>query len=164
MRLGWDTRLVLSFSMIAGSCRGLWVREPQWWLGHCRVWDAHLAALGVREVERRGERFWSWKRGAESGTEGWPEKKYPKPDILWVIYSELILAVCVPAQSSPTLCDSLDCSPPASSVHAISQARILEWVPISYSRGSSWSRDRIYIFCIGRQILYHRAPANNCSV
>ena len=58
------------------------------------------------------------------------------------------------AQSCPTLCDPLDCSPPGSSVHAISQARILEWVAISFSRGSSWPRDRTYVFCTGRWILY----------
>ena len=36
-------------------------------------------------------------------------------------------------QSYPTLCDPMDCSPPASSVHGIFQARILEWVAISFS-------------------------------
>ena len=36
-------------------------------------------------------------------------------------------------QSCPTLCDPLDCSPPGSSVHGVLQARILEWVPISFS-------------------------------
>ena len=45
------------------------------------------------------------------------------------------------AQSCPTLCDSMDCSPPGSSVHGILQARILEWVAIFFSRGSSWPRD-----------------------
>ena len=39
------------------------------------------------------------------------------------------------AQSCPTLCDPKDCSPPSSSVHGILQARILEWVAISFSRG-----------------------------
>ena len=38
---------------------------------------------------------------------------------------------------SPTLCDPMNCSPPGSSVHGISQARILGWVAISFSRGSS---------------------------
>ena len=38
-------------------------------------------------------------------------------------------------------CDAVDYSPPGSSVHEISQARILEWVAISFSRGSSWCRD-----------------------
>ena len=58
------------------------------------------------------------------------------------------------------LMDSLrpmDCSPPGSSVHGISQARILEWVAISFSRGSSWPRDWTRISCIGRWILYHWA-------
>ena len=40
-------------------------------------------------------------------------------------------------QSFPTLHDALDCSPPGSFVHEIFQARVLEWVAISYSRGSS---------------------------
>ena len=43
-------------------------------------------------------------------------------------------------QSCPTLCDPVDCSPPGSSVHGILQARILEWVAISFSRGSSQTR------------------------
>ena len=46
-----------------------------------------------------------------------------------------------------------DYSPPAL-VHGIFQARILEWVAISFSRESSWSRDWTYVSCIGRQILY----------
>ena len=41
------------------------------------------------------------------------------------------------AQSCPTLCDPVDCNLPGSSVHGILQARILEWVAISFSRGSS---------------------------
>ena len=52
------------------------------------------------------------------------------------------------AQSCLTLCDPMDCSPPGSSVHGISQARILEWVTISSSRGSSQPRERIQLSCI----------------
>ena len=51
-------------------------------------------------------------------------------------------------QSCVTLCDPLDCSPPGSSVHGILQARILEWVPISFSRGSSRPRNRTLVSCI----------------
>ena len=53
------------------------------------------------------------------------------------------IAVCESevAQSCPTLCDSVDCSPPGSSIHGILQAKILEWVAISFSRISSRSRD-----------------------
>ena len=49
------------------------------------------------------------------------------------------------AQSCPTLCDPMDCSLPHSSVHGIFQARVLEWVAISFSRGSSRPRDRTQI-------------------
>ena len=45
------------------------------------------------------------------------------------------------AQSCWTLCDPMDCSLPGSSLHGILQARILEWVAISFSRESSWPRD-----------------------
>ena len=46
------------------------------------------------------------------------------------------------AQSCPTLCDPMDCSLPGSSIHRIFQARVLEWAVISFSRGSSQSRDQ----------------------
>ena len=53
---------------------------------------------------------------------------------------------------------TLDCSPPGSSVHGILQARIMEWLAVLSSRGSSQPRDLIYVsyvYCIGRQVLYH---------
>ena len=49
---------------------------------------------------------------------------------------------------SPTLCDPVGCSPPGSSVNGILQARILEWVAVSFSRGSSQLRDRTQVSCI----------------
>ena len=50
--------------------------------------------------------------------------------------------VCRGAQLCSALCDPMDCSLPGSSVHGILQARVLEWVTISSSRGSSQPRDR----------------------
>ena len=58
------------------------------------------------------------------------------------------------------LCDPMGCSLPGSSVHGISQARILKWAAISSSRGSSWSENQSQVSCvscIGRHILYHQA-------
>ena len=52
------------------------------------------------------------------------------------------------AQSGPTVCHPMDCSPPGSSVHGILQARILEWVTMPFSRGSSWPRDRTRGSCL----------------
>ena len=49
------------------------------------------------------------------------------------------------AQSCPTLCDPTDCSLPGSSVHGILQARMLEWVAIPSSRGSSQPRDQTQV-------------------
>ena len=60
---------------------------------------------------------------------------------------------CLLAKLYLTL-DPVDCSPPGSSVYGISQGRILEWVAMPSSRGSSWPRDRIRVSCIGRRILY----------
>ena len=54
--------------------------------------------------------------------------------------------------------NSMDCGPPGSSVHWISQARILEWVSIPFSRGSSQPRDRTHISCIGRWIRTTEPP------
>ena len=51
-------------------------------------------------------------------------------------------------QSSPTLCNSLDYIPPGSFVCGILQARILEWIPIPFSRGSFPSRDQTWVSCI----------------
>ena len=56
------------------------------------------------------------------------------------------------------LCGPMECSRPGSSVHGILQARILEWVAMPSSRGSSQSRDQTHISntsCIGRWVLYH---------
>ena len=61
-------------------------------------------------------------------------------------------------QSCLTLCNTMDCSPPGSSVHGILQARILKWVATPSSRRSSrpWDQTSVsYISCIGRQVLYH---------
>ena len=49
------------------------------------------------------------------------------------------------AQLCPILCDPMDCSPPGSSIHGILQARILEWITIPFSRGSSLPRDQTHI-------------------
>ena len=56
-------------------------------------------------------------------------------------------------------CNPMNCSLPGSSVHGILQARILEQVAISFTRGSSWPRNWTCISCIGRWILYHWATS-----
>ena len=69
-------------------------------------------------------------------------------------------------------CNPMDCSPPGSSVHGIFQAGILEWVAISFSRGSSWPRDGTYVSWIGRffnhwaeyMVLNQNCNFNRCKI
>ena len=74
-----------------------------------------------------------------------------------VIYVQIYhcLLLLIIAKSCPALCYPMDCSLLGFSVLGILQARILEWVATSYSRGSSQLRDHTCISCIGRWILYH---------
>ena len=58
--------------------------------------------------------------------------------------------VCLVAQLCPTLCEPLDYTLPVSSVHGIFQTRILKWVAISFSRGSSQPRDQTHVSCVSR--------------
>ena len=70
----------------------------------------------------------------------------------------ILFSCCLLAKSCPTVCDPVDCSPPGSSVHGILQARILEWIAMSFSRGFSWPRDQTHISCIGRRALFTTEP------
>ena len=67
--------------------------------------------------------------------------KIPRFDRSIEVENRLVVTMacycCLAAHLRPTLCDPMDCSPPGSSVHVTSQARILEWVAISFSKGSS---------------------------
>ena len=68
------------------------------------------------------------------------------------------------AQSCPTLCKSMDCSPPGSSVHGILQARILECVAVSSSRGSSQLRDQTWVSCIAGSFFTVWATRGNPTI
>ena len=63
------------------------------------------------------------------------------------------VCVCLVAQLCLTLCNAMDCSPPGS-VHGIFQARILKWVAIFYSRGSSQPKDQTCTSCNCRWVLF----------
>ena len=70
----------------------------------------------------------------------------------------LVIAVVLSLSCIQLFHDPMDCSPPGSSVHGISQAKIPEEVVISFCRKSSQPRDRICVSCIGTWIIYHWAP------
>ena len=68
--------------------------------------------------------------------------KTPEADSVCVGVCVLVVHLCL------TLCNPMDCSLPGSSVHGILQARILEWVAMRFSRGSSHPRDQTLVSCI----------------
>ena len=83
------------------------------------------------------------------------------------MYSEECFMMSSVAQSCLILWDGVNCSPLGSSVHGTFQAKLLEWLAISFSRGSSWPRDWTHLSCIsclGWWILYNwtiwEAPKN----
>ena len=76
---------------------------------------------------------------------------------LLVTAGDCCCCCCLVANLCLTL-NSMDSILPRPSVHGILQTRILEWVAISFSRGSSQPRDQTLVFCIGTWILDHWAP------
>ena len=81
--------------------------------------------------------------------------------LLWNLLENLVKVLV--AQSCLTLCNPMDCSLLGSSVHGIVQARILEWVVIPFSRGSSRPRDRTRVSCIVGKFFTVWAT-QNCTV
>ena len=72
----------------------------------------------------------------------WGLEQYVAFRVCVCVFACVHVCVCACAQSCLTLFNPKDCSPPGSSVHGILQARILEWVAISSSKGYSWPRDQ----------------------
>ena len=75
----------------------------------------------------------------------------------YITYNHMFHSISSVTQSYPTLCDPIDDIPPGSPVPGILQARILEWVAISFSRESTQPRNWICGSCISRWILYNLA-------
>ena len=112
--------------------------------------------------------LWSYSPGVCCGHQGPnPDNQHGLPAVsVWNLTAHCLgsgVAFLSPAllpnySTSPQLsCDPVDCSSPHSSVYGILQARILQWIVISFSRGSSQPRDGNQVSCIGRQVLYRRA-------
>ena len=78
------------------------------------------------------------------------DRRIPEPTSFTL--TQWCAGLCLVAQSRPTLCDPMDCSPSGSSVHGIPQARILEWIAVPSFRGSSRPRDRTQVSCIAGRL------------
>ena len=154
---------VFSGDLHHSLCRDLWVSAASHPRSHKAVIDPHSRGFSVVIhmpcVCRQSQGAEAQIRAAGQG------KKIPGPAGSrgkWVASASVHDLPCPPqagarkkerkkdnevAQSCPTLCDPMDCSPPGSSVHGILQARILEWVAIRFSRGSFPPRDRSWVSC-----------------
>ena len=162
-------------------------REPSYTVNGDVNWCSH-SGKEYRRLSKNGNRTTIWpsnptpgyisernknsnlKRYMQSGVHGniiyssqdMKQPKWPSADEwirkMWYIHTVEWNSTRVRAQLCSTLWDPMDYSPPGSSVHGILQERILEWVALPSSRGSSWPRDRTHVCCIscsGGQILYH---------
>ena len=108
---------------------------------------AHQASLSI---EFSGQEYWSGLPFLLQGIFPTQGLNPGLPHCSQILYhlshqGSLLSEVSEVAQLCPTLSDPVDCSPPGSSVNGILQARILEWVAISFSRGSYWPRDRTQV-------------------
>ena len=117
--------------------------------------------------ETENELLSIWFRKLMKG-KGWPEVNIQmaelefSPRFLILYPGLLLLKQCCYLVIKPCLilCDPMDCSPAGFSVHGIFQTKILEWVTISFSRGSSWAKGWTLISCVShtsRWVLSHWA-------
>ena len=105
-------------------------------ISHLIPWHIDLL-VKAKAVEIK---FWAMWRELPTTDLTWSQSKEGQIEFMKV--KELVAQLC------PTLCDPMDCSLPGSSIHGILQARILDWVAIPFSRGSSWFRDWTQVSCI----------------
>ena len=116
-----------------------------------------------------GRNYWSYQSLREKNTTGKDQQLYSMYILLWKCFSVLSFNLSpvfesevkvLAAQLCPILCEFMDCTPPGFSVYGILQARILEWVAISSSRGSSqcrnwtqvsWIADRFFTIWSARE-------------
>ena len=110
-------------------------QELSWGLPHCR-WI--LNQLSMREAKDCEDGL-KYKAVASTSWIVWSLQTY---FLSHPLYQQVKSKVVSKAQSCLTLCDPMDCSLPGSSVHGIFQAIVLEWIAISFSRGSSQPRNR----------------------
>ena len=77
---------------------------------------------------------------------------------MYIQYSFIFSCVVYLLNHVQLFCDPMDYSPPGSSVHGISQARILEWVAISFFKGSSQLRDQTHVSCLADRFFTTEPP------
>ena len=111
-----------------------WMCRRSWWVSAHWWWE--MWAVWLRQIFL-GTPCSVFGAFLSPGSEQWSPNGVP-----------CTMCGCLVAQLCPALCDPMDYHVPASSVLEILQARILESVANPFSRGSSWPKDRTWVFCI----------------
>ena len=157
----WCLQLLLGLRDRLGDriqrCLGRWiVRDSAWALGKAPSYPGKqrgphgpcselLSFMELTDVDL-GLRVPYWDSSSKTGL---------CTHLSWLsIFKPKGQSVSEVAQSCPTLCNPTDCSLPGSSIHGIFQVRVLEWVSISFSRGSSRPRDRTWFSCVSGGFCY----------
>ena len=155
----------------------VWLYVCVWRGGFCKSFHLLIKCFQVNIHTNNNKRWsrhlWQWGRGytdlilwwgndsgsqqTDGGIRGQKVSSFLSLLSKVINVSILDVVVIVQSLSCVRLFATMDCSPPGSPVHGISQVRILECVAISSSRESSWPRNRTSVSCISRQILYHWA-------
>ena len=136
------------------DCQGVpsnWLSKtaPHWGVTDWMLLSLQICMLQMNLLakQKQTHRYRGQMYGHQGGKRG----------IGWIVslglLSRLGLIVVLVTKSCLTLCNTMDCSLPGSSVYGISQARVLEWVAVSFSRGSSRLGNQTHISFICRQIL-----------
>ena len=153
----WGQKPEVQASQSPAACRGLFTESCRLWLPASLAWRSS-AVLGLLSCPHSD----LWRLPCVLSPPVLSSLCVQSPFFLEGLQSldlgspliQYVHACCSVTQPCLTLCDPMDCSPPGSSVHGVFQARILEWVAIPSSRGSSQPKDRTCVSCICRGILY----------
>ena len=139
------------FSQLQNGNRNTYLVEWLWvYMGYISLFNSYLLSTycmpGCEWGVNSGCRWW--------GRIGNTQDSF-QPKIYILIYGKGGIYIYVLSHSVVSnSCDPINCTLPGSSVRGIFQARILEYLAISFSRGSSWSRYQTCVSCIGRQRFY----------
>ena len=151
-RLHWSNMLEKMADLLVGDSDGWWIQILGSWRQRGSFPTQKRVLASVQIPKNWGLCIWMTHGSCHVNPGKWEyilQNSSPLNQALQIQIPALLLPVIVPSmihaksfQSCLTLCDPVDWNPPGASVHGILQARILEWVAMPSSRGSSQPRDR----------------------